>query len=228
MDKRGEKYRVNANRCHSYLSTLFNWGRERQYCEINPCKGVRKFTEKPRDRYVEDAEYNIVYETAAQHETYTYIAPLMELIYLCRLRPNEACKLTEDHCLKDGLFGERGKGSDNEVTEWSDRLKAAVAFARSLRADKPTKIKGQPLVTNSRGGSIPMESFKTAWGRIMTLALSEGALIDGKRVKLESRFTAHDLKAKGLTDHPEKYAGHRSEKMRQVYNRKPDVIKSTR
>ncbi|NIB43752.1 hypothetical protein HBA55_29385 [Pseudomaricurvus alkylphenolicus] len=228
MDARGAKHPVNANRCHSFLSTLFNWGRERQYCDVNPCKGVRKFKEKPRDRYVDDHEYNIVYEVAAQHASYSYIAPLMEFIYLCRLRPNEACKLTEEHLQKDGIFAQRGKGSDSEITQWSPRLEAAVAFARSLRADRPRKMKGQPLVTNTKGGGIRMESFKTAWARVMKLALENGAHIDGKQVKLEARFHAHDLKAKGLTDHPEKDAGHRSEKMRKVYNRRPDVVSPTR
>ena len=228
MDKRGEKYQVNANRCHSFLSTLFAWGLERRYCEINPCKGVRKFKETPRDRYVDDDEYNIVYEVAANHSSYAYIAPLMEFIYLCRLRPNEACRLSEDDCLEAGIYARRGKGSDSEITTWSSRLEAAVAFARSLREGHPRRLKSQPLVVNTEGSNIKMESFKTSWGRVMTLALNEGAMIDGKRVRLKDRFTAHDLKAKGVTDHPEKDAGHRSEKMRKVYNRKPDLKQSTR
>lgn len=32
-------------------------------------------------------------------------------------------------------------------------------------------------------------------------------------------FTFHDLKAKGVTDHPQKEGGHKSAKMRAVYDR---------
>ncbi len=229
MDKKAEKHSVTANRCHSFLSTLFASGLERQYCSINPCQGVRKFREKPRDRYVEDHEYNIVYAVAAHHPIYAYIAPLMELIYLCRLRPNEAYSLTEDeHILPEGIYAQRGKGSSSETTEWSERLRAAVGFARSLRGNQPRTLNNQPVVTNSKGGRLIKSSFDTAWRRVMGIAVSEGIMIDGRTVILENRFRAHDLKAKGVTDHPQKYAGHRSEKMRAVYNRRPDLIKATK
>ena len=32
-------------------------------------------------------------------------------------------------------------------------------------------------------------------------------------------FTFHDIKAKGITDHPDKEGGHKSPKMRVVYDR---------
>ena len=133
-----------------------------------------------------------------------------------------------DRVLPRGVYARRGKGSDSEITEWSPRLKAAVEFARSLRESRPRQLKGQPLVTNSQGSRLLMDTFKTAWGRIIKMAMKDGVLIEGKRVRLEARFHAHDLKAKGLTDHPEKYAGHRTEKMRAVYNRKPDIVPATR
>lgn len=228
MDKKGEQHPVTANRCHSMMTSVFKWGLEYQYCRVNPCNGISKFKEKPRDRYIEDWEYSLVYEIAARHTHYCYLAPLMELQYLCRLRPNEACKLIEENLLEEGIFIDRGKGSDNEITAWSPRLKAAIDFARSLRENHPRMIKNQPLVSNSLGGKILMTTYKTAWSRIMKKAMTEGLEIDGQIVKLQERFTAHDIKAKGLTDHPEKYAGHRTQKMRQIYNRKPDVHCATK
>jgi len=43
------------------FSHMIRWG----VVEINPCKQVRNFTEKARDRYVEDWEYLAVLELAS-------------------------------------------------------------------------------------------------------------------------------------------------------------------
>jgi hypothetical protein len=45
---------------------------------------------------------------------------------------------------------------------------------------------------------------------------------------LKERFTFHDLKAKGLTDDSEHWAGHKSERMRQVYHRLAREKQATR
>ncbi len=52
--------------------------------------------------------------------------------------------------------------------------------------------------------------------------------IDEETVVLKERFTFHDIKAKGVTDHEDKYAGHRSKKMQAVYDRKPSIREATR
>lgn len=44
----------------------------------------------------------------------------------------------------------------------------------------------------------------------------------------DKHFTFHDLKARGITDHKDKHGGHKSEKMRAVYDRLPDYIAATR
>lgn len=62
----------------------------------------------------------------------------------------------------------------------------------------------------------------------MEKAIEAGIEVDGQRLKLEEPFTFHDLKAKGVTDHTEQWAGHKSEKARQVYIRKPREIDATR
>jgi hypothetical protein len=54
MDVRGITSKTRANQEKSLLSSLFShmirWG----IVETSPCKVVKSFTEKPRDRYVED------------------------------------------------------------------------------------------------------------------------------------------------------------------------------
>lgn len=62
----------------------------------------------------------------------------------------------------------------------------------------------------------------------MEKAVNEGMETDGEQLKLEESFTFHDLKAKGVTDHTEQWAGHKSEKARIVYIRKLREIDATR
>jgi hypothetical protein len=45
---------------------------------------------------------------------------------------------------------------------------------------------------------------------------------------LRQRFTVHDIKAKGITDHKNHHGGHRSARMRDVYVRKAEDVDSTR
>ena len=67
-----------------------------------------------------------------------------------------------------------------------------------------------------------METFRTAWGRLMTKALAQG---------LKERFTFHDLKAKGVSDFEgdkRRAAGHRSVQMAEVYDSRTDVVEPTK
>lgn len=216
MDKIGEQHPVTANRHHSYLSVLFAWGLERGLCETNPAKSVSKFKEESRDRYVEQWEFDLVYNVALD-SSYPYLAHMMMVAYLCRMRPFEVRALREDHIIEEGVFVERGKGSANEITRWSPKLKKAVEEARKLHPDSPV-VMSRPLFHGKNGAPIPKSAFQTAWTRVMTKALNKG---------LKERFTFHDLKARGITNHKSKHGGHKSKKMARVYDRKPGMIDAT-
>lgn len=208
---------VQANRHHSYLSVLFGWGIERAWCTENPAKQVRKFREEPRDRYIEDWEYDLVLNIARQ-SSYPYLAPMMELAYLCRARSIEVRDFAERHVTDEGIILFRTKNSLGEVTGWSDRLRKAVKEARSLFPNAPVST-DRPLIHDKTGRAIAKEAFKSSWGRIMNKAMEEG---------LKERFTFHDIKAKGVTDHETHASGHKTKKMLKVYNRKPDLVKPTK
>lgn len=229
MDKLGATKEVSANRDHGFLSRLFNWAIERNYMKTNPCEKVKKFVEKSRDRYPEDWEYDLMYEVALA-SSYPWLAPMMEISYLCRMRDSEVRGIMEDiHILDEGIFVERSKGSANEITAWSPRLKKAVDDARRLaNPNAPTRIKNQPLFKGRSGGPITESNRKTAWTRVRKIAMTEGLVIDGVQVVLKEPFNFHDIKAKGVTDHEDKASGHRSKKMHAIYDRKPSIIKATR
>jgi hypothetical protein len=60
-----------------------------------------------------------------------YLAPLMVITYLCRLRGIEAVTLTDANNTEVGIVCKRRKGSKDNVTEWNDDLRLSwMDFAR--------------------------------------------------------------------------------------------------
>jgi integrase len=223
-------YKIAANRQIQYLKAAWNWGNQRyaQVPQMNPCEKVTLNTEKSRDRYVEDWEYALVQDVILQTTRSPYLAVMMELAYLCRLRNSEVRNLRHND-IKDGHIRiKRGKGSLGEMTRLSPRLQAAIDSAKTINPNAPVPIKGAFLLHDAKGLKISKNRFDSAWQRVMDKAITKGLVIEGKQLKLEEPFTFHDLKAKGTTDHTEQWAGHKSEKSRQVYIRKLREIDATR
>jgi integrase len=203
---------VAGNREISYLSKAWSWCYERDIVtKPNPCKGVRRKTESPRTRYVTDTEYKLVYDLAPE-----YVQTAMELAYLCRMRLSETLDTRVRDIQDKGLLTRRLKGSNDAITLWSDRLRSVVDGG--LRGQ--LRVPNMPIVNNRKGSIIRVESFKTAWQRLM------------KKMELKGieRFTFHDLKAKGVSDFEgdkKKASGHKSDSMVAVYDRKLPEIEST-
>jgi hypothetical protein len=103
-----------------------------------------------------------------------------------------------------------------------------VKACKQNHPDAPRPLKGAYLLHDKAGLPYSKNALDSALQRIIKKAMKEGAEINGKVVKLETSFTFHDLKATGISDHESKHGGHRSEKMRKVYDRLPEQIKATK
>lgn len=206
---------VAANRELALLSRSYSWALERDLIPglaRNPCKGVRRHSEKARTRYVTPAEYRAVYDLA-----HGYLRPAMELAYLCRARISEVLDLRLDDLLDEGVRIRRLKGSRTQVVAWSTRLRAAVREARALHG-----VGSMFVLHDRRGQKLRYDAFSTAWQRVMARALAEGLV--------SHRFSFHDLKAAGVSDFDgdkRKAAGHRTLAMVNVYDRKIEVVEAT-
>lgn len=160
----------------------------------------------------------------------------MEIAYLCRMRLNEVVDLTDAHELPEGLYIERSKGSNDNITQWFPRLEAAWKSAKEKRnmilAKKKIPAQIQPekryiFISEKTGDHLNVSSFKTAKSRIDQLA-AEKAHEEGKEY---THFTFHDLKRKGVTDtegsiaEKQEASGHKSQSMMNIYNVKPSLVK---
>lgn len=206
-----------ADRRIQFLKAAYSWAFERGRVKRNPCVGVRLHNQGKSDRYVEDRDYYATLETAKEFAAagrYPYACIMMEFAYLLRARRSEVERLRRQDVDGDVLKWERGKGSRPEWTEITPRLLATINAGKKLDDDIAS-----PWLVHNRGRPITKNAFDSAWQRIMKQAVADRGV---------RRFTFHAIKAKGVSDHAAHHSGHRSERMRDHYSRKPDEIKATR
>lgn len=229
---------TKANHLLRYLRRMFAWGVRLGYCNTNPAQGVRQADEVADAKMPERDAFASVLAFAGergQRQAHTagsvapYLAPIMQIAYSCRLRGIEAATLTDAHALDLGIYCERRKGSDDNVTEWTPELRAAWDALVAQRAATwerrgcpiPIQPESRFLVVSEDGGPLRKSSLDTAWQRLMVAAVESGTITPSQR------FTLHGLKHRGITDSADKTAGgHRTEAMRRKYDHSIALVKA--
>jgi site-specific recombinase XerC len=215
MDKRKEAGVITqANREKSFLSTVFSWAYENGKVSMNPVKGVKKFTEPPRQRYIEDWEYNLWLNQA--YIKWPLLAAAMEISYCCAARQGDVWSLTRSQLLEGGIYIKQGKTGKQQIKEWNPRLRAAVDLALSVQ-----KITNFNLVFCDANGYQPTQGCLRHWALD---ARKEAKLnYDGE---LNIDFTFHDIKAKAISDYEgnkQEFSGHKTAAQVAIYDRKIKV-----
>jgi len=215
MDKRKKGgVIVQANREKSFLSTVFSWAYENGKVSMNPVKGVRKFKETPRPRYIEDWEYNLWLEQA--YIKWPLLAATMEISYCCAARQADVWNLRREKLLDDGILIKQGKTGKEQIKEWNPRLRAAVDLALSVQKVKNFKF----IFCNKKGYHETQDT------------LQEWALLAKRKAKseydgeLNIDFTFHDIKAKAISDYDgnkQEFSGHKTQAQVAIYDRKVKV-----
>lgn len=98
---------VAANRELALFSHIFNKAREWGYtAKTNPCAGVAKNKEAPRDFYADDEVWKAVRNRAAIE-----LQDAMDLAYLSGQRPGDVLRFTRRDIVEDALTVQQGKTS---------------------------------------------------------------------------------------------------------------------
>lgn len=212
MDIKGKTSEVTANRHLSYLSKIYTWGFERGHVTNHPCKGVSRFKEAPRERYIEDAEYQAVYNHAC-----VAVKVAMEISYLCAARQADVIKLTKGQLREDGIYIKQGKTGKAQIKAWSPRLRAAIKLAESIEAKNGSIY----VIPTQSGTAYTSDGFRSMWHDAREDARTEtGQKLD---------FTFHDIKAKGISDYEgnkQQFSGHKTSAQVAVYDRKTPVVET--
>lgn len=241
----GNKTPSGTNHQIQYLRAAWYWA-ERRFEDIppNPCSKVELHKTTSPARYIPEWEYAVAFACALSRRNPMFAAA-MELSYLCRARRIEVFNLqTKDVDKTVGIYLERTKGSNPEVTLLSPRLRDALDLCSEVYPRAPTPIKGRHLLHDRHGLPWTKKALDTAWKRVMTQAIDlgaeigqelaaeaqkAGARVEGARVWLDKKFRFHDIKHTGITDHESDNAGlHKSERMQKLYDHKIKRMPATR
>lgn len=218
-----------------YLRRVLQWGRNRGFLELNPALGIEAPIERKQRRLPRLNVMDILIDRATARGRLArnepggcpeYLASVMELAYLCRLRGIEVVTLTDANELEEGLLTNRRKGSRDNIVRWTPRLRAVWDDAKAIRArvwerrKTPVPIASSKrfIIVASHGGRLLKTSLDTAWQRFITLAIADG------EIDPQDRFALHDLKRRGITDtagtraDKQEASGHRDAKMMDVYD----------
>ena len=205
MDAR--KAPVRARREKALLSHVFGWAIQWGEASDNPCRHVRsRHTEKPRDRYVSDAEFAAVYDIAPE-----VIQLAMLLALITGLRQADILNLKFSDFTENGLELRTQKTGKRMIYDWTPELRSIVERAKRLRE----KVKGMYLLVGRKGQPYTGDGFRAMWQRVQRKALDEELIGE--------RFTFHDLRAKASSDSgDDKLLGHASAStLRRHYKRRP-------
>lgn len=209
LDKRTAK--IAANREKAFLSHVFSMAMRWGVVDWNPCRGVHRNPERPRERYPEDWEV----EAVGKHLSPPWAVRCIRLAYLVAQNPGDVLRSTKQQLQAGGVFYRRGKTGQKILVEWSPALSETVRDCLEHAGDLLLfcrKVKGQERPYTNW-------ALSSAWQRAMKAALKAGDLLEP--------FQLRDLRPKSGTDAPDKeiLANTEAVRRRHYLNRKARKVK---
>ena len=225
--------KVRANREIALLSHTFTIAREWGLTDkANPCFGVRRNKERPRDYYAGEIVWNAVYSEAAQE-----LKDAMDLAYLTGQRPADVLKIAATDLNNGFLLIGQGK------TEKRLRLRLEDAGIQSglstfidelLERRALSGVKTSTLITNSSGLRMSQQMLRNRWDDAREKAAIKVAT-DGDPALAASirQFQFKDIRPKAASEieltHASRLLGHSTEEMtKKVYRRVGEIVKPTK
>lgn len=225
---RGKKARVRCNRELSRLRGVLAFGLELGWVRFNAAAGIKPWKERPRDRLISDEEYAAFRAFAlAGGEGDRVCFACAELAYLTTQRRASVLAIALTDITADGVWFEPKKGGKRVLVRWTDRLRAAVEAARTIRTTrltitahdaliKVTRLSAWLLCTR-RGKPYTDSGIKGMWNRLQVRWQAAG----------HERFHFHDTRARGISKLKEQgrqareISGHKNEgTAERVYDRR--------
>lgn len=189
---------VRANREKAALSSCISWLIRSGSVDglvVNPClraSGIKRNSEKPRDRYVTDADYLDVYAVAPR-----MVRAMMTMVYRTLQRPDpDVLTWTRANIIvKDGARvlrnrqSKTGKVVDIGLTEELD------ALIKDLSGEIP--VLHRPLIHNREDNAYTYDGLSAMLKRAIKKANEARAKAGAEKI---APFGFRDMKGKGATD----------------------------
>ena len=185
-----------GNRERAVLSAAYEFAMRNGWASWNPCRGVRRNTERPRRRYVTDAEFLAAFEAAPEP-----LQDVLALALLTGLRQGDLRALTREALKEDGLHVNEGKTGKRRVIEWSDGIRFFVRRALE-RQDAIASRPADPR-KHRQARQVSQHVLTNRFGEPWTMAGLQTAF---KRLGVDWHF--HDIRAKAASDASHNILGH--------------------
>lgn len=208
--KKGTGY-TRANREKALLSHIWNFARDEGYTDLpNPCAGIKGFKEDGRDAYIEDDQYEAIWEKGD-----VCVRDAMDLAFLLGQRPADVIKLAETDIRQGFIQIKQGKGDKKVRIQVEEGGELSSLLARIKERKSGFKVYSTRLIVNEKGRSIGVNAMSRRWAKACKAAKVTG---------LQFR----DLRAKAATDKEEstgnireaqKQLGHSNVRTTEIYLR---------
>lgn len=225
--------KVRANREIALLSHAFTIAREWGLTDkANPCFGVRRNKEKPRDYYAGETVWNAVYAEAVQE-----LKDAMDLAYLTGQRPADVLRIAATDLNNGFLLIGQGKTEKRlrlrlEEAGIQSGLSAFIDDLQERRAING--IRTSTLITNTSGLRMSQQMLRNRWDDAREKAAIKAAN-DGDVALTSSirQFQFKDIRPKAASEieltHASRLLGHSTEEMtKKVYRRVGEIVKPTK
>lgn len=223
---------VRANREKSLLSTVFNFAREWGYTKsTNPCLGVRKNKEKPRDYYADDAVWKAVYDNACRE-----LQDAMDLAYLTAQRPGDVLRTKFAH-ISDGMLlvspnkTRNSSGKKLRILLEEDGIKTELG--KLIDRIKARPVSSLYIVATQAGKPLTKWTLRDRFEKARDAAARTAELFDSEFSAKIRAFQFRDSRSKAASetslDHASSLLGHTKQEITEVvYRRVGQIVRPTK
>lgn len=198
-----------ANRILSFMRSVFGFAVEWQIVESNPCIGIKRHRETPRDRYITDAEF-----AAIRAHAVDWLVPIIDMCYLTAQRINDVLTIRLSGISAEGIAFQQQKTGAKLLVRMTPDIEQTIAAAKATKAK--SRIASLYLFAARAGKAREYRTVRDKWEQ----ACAAAGITDAH---------LHDLRAKGMTDterqgnNAQTLGGHTDRRTTQIYIRLRDT-----
>lgn len=158
--------RYQANKVRAVLSRMFTLACQNEWRTDNPCKGVEKFHENPRNNYLSPPQVTALLDACDRHHDQHAANGIRLLLYTgARLR-EVTCATWCQFDLDRALWVKPSSHTKTKIDHRVQLAPVTVELLRKMRTERPDT----PFLFPGRDGTKPRVDLKGPWKRILASA----------------------------------------------------------